>query len=243
MDGKIYHIMSLIPQNGAKYVATNLGYFAKKRKKDSKILLIDLDFDNSTLAYFYTKDYTYSIDNLMPVKNDIKKATIYNNVIKTNLGFDILKGTSIKSSDYISSDLVAIILNLVKKMYDYIFVVTQSNLKNPSTVITLLNTNEVILVLRNNYSNLIKSTKFIQEIKPFIEGKSALNIVINYKDYNNEVNISEVIKSTEEININCLGVLDYDIKSVDNLNLKKRGYFKRKSINDRVFKHICKEIL
>src|SRR5690606_23916112 len=142
---------------------------AKKRKKDSKILLIDLDFNNPTLGYFYTKDFTYSIDNLVPIKNDIRKVTINNNIIKTNLGFDILKGSSIKSSEYISSDLVAIILNLAKEMYDYIFVVTQSNLKNPNTAIILLNANEVILVLRNNYSNLLKSTSFLQEIKPFIE--------------------------------------------------------------------------
>lgn len=243
MNGKIYHIVSLIPQNGAKYIATNLGYFAKKRKKDSKILLIDLDFNNPTLGYFYTKDFTYSIDNLVPIKNDIRKVTINNNIIKTNLGFDILKGSSIKSSEYISSDLVAIILNLAKEMYDYIFVVTQSNLKNPNTAITLLNANEVILVLRNNYSNLLKSTSFLQEIKPFIESKSALNIIINYKDYRSEINISKVIKSTEEIDINYLGVLDYDMKSVDNINLKEKNFFKRNSVNDRVFKHICRKIL
>ena len=244
MSGKIYHVMSLIPQNGAKYVTVNLGFFTKKRKKDSEVLLIDLDFDNPTLGYFYTKDSVYSIDNLVPVKNDLKKNTFKNNITKTSLGFDILKGSSVKSNNYISSNLVATVLNLAKEIYDYVFVVTQSDLKNSNVAITLLNADEVILVLKNNYSNLVKSTGFLQEIQPFIRKESHLNMILNYKDYRNEVNISEIIKeSNNEMNINYLGVLDYDAKSTDNLNLKEKNFFKRASVNDRVFKHICKKIL
>jgi len=242
MSGKIYNIISLVPQNGAKYVAMNLGYFTKKRKK-GKILLVDMDFENPTLGYSYTQDSPYSIDNLMPIKDDLKKANLINNITQTKLGVDILKGSFMYSGNYIPPELTATILNLAKEEYDYIFVVTQSNLENANNVIALLNNDKVILVLRNNYSNALKITRFLENIKRFLKTEQAVNIIMNYVSYNNVLNISETIKNIGNANVNYLGILYYDTKSTDNKNLGEKNSFKRHSINDKTFKYICKKIL
>ena len=243
MNGKIYAIMSLVPQNGAKYVTTNLGYFANKLNKKNKVLLIDLDFNNPVLCYHYVKDSVYNIDNLVPLKNDLNEDFLLDNITKTNLGFDILKGTNIKNKNYITAEIVAKILTLVKKIYTHIFIVIPSDLAISSVAITLLNSNKLILVLRSNYANDIKVISFLENMKSFLKDGMTINIIINNKDYNHSLNISDKISKTDNINVNYLGILDYDTRTVDNINLGEKSIFRKSNSNNRIFKDICKKML
>ena len=70
MGGKVFCILSVTPQNGSKYIATNLGYQLRrinKNFKKKKVLLIDFDFESPVLCSHFIKDRPYSgIDNLLP---------------------------------------------------------------------------------------------------------------------------------------------------------------------------------
>lgn len=241
MNGRIYTIISLIPQNGAKYVAINLGYFTKKTKKKSKVLLIDLDFYNPTLGYHWTKDSVYNIDNLVPMKNDLSLDALLTNITKTDIGFDILKGTTVKDENYIPVDLVAKILTLAKEEYTDIFVVVPPNLNNANIIMTLLNTDKIILVIKNNYANNFKIVDFLKRLESFVDKELTIDIIINDKNYSHNLNISETI-STAEANVNYIGILDYDKRTVDNINLTQKSLFKKGNSNSKIFKDICKKL-
>lgn len=239
MSGKVYSIISLIPQNGAKYIASNLGYFTKRKYKNSKVLLIDFDFDNPTLCYHFVKDSIYSIDNLAPVEIGLDKDTLCKNITKTKFKVDILKGSSLGNSNFFSKELIAKILNLSKEVYDYIFVVTSPNTNNPVTVMTLLNSDKLVLVVRNNYSNLQKIEKSLQMFSNFIKDKSDIKVISNYNDYNNDLDILKTIN----VDYKYSSLIDFVAKSTDNKNLAEKIFFKRKTINDRKFKELVKDLI
>lgn len=238
MNGKVFNVMSLIPQNGAKYVTSNLGFFMKKKFKNKKILLIDFDFENPTLYYHFIKDSVYSIDDLISIEKSLDRNSFYNNIIKTEFKVDIFKGSGLGTANLFSKELIAIILNFAKEMYDYIFVVTSSDVNNSAIIMTLLNADKVILVVRNNYSNLLKIDKKLKEINTFVKDKSIIKIVANFNNYNQEMNILDKVQG-----YSYLSLLDFVSKSIDNRNLKEKFFIKRKTINDRKFKEIIKELI
>lgn len=242
MRGKVFCIMSVVPQNGAKYVATNLGYFIKKTRKNKskKVLLIDFDFKNPTLCYHYINESIYNIDKLSLIEKDLDNEVFERTVSKTKLGFDVLKGTEVCNSELISKELIANILNISKEMYDYIFVVINSNINNPATVISLLNATKVILVTKNDYTNNLKIEGALSTVKKFMKDKSNINILYNYSNYLHKIKVSKKIKDDT---VDYLSILDYAPKSIDNINLGKKLFTSKKTINDNKFKKICKIIL
>lgn len=238
--GKIYTIMSIAPQNGAKYVATNLGFFTNTEKK-TKVLLIDFDFENSFLCNYYLKDSLYDIDDLVHIKDMIDRNTFIDKITKTKLGFDVLKGSTMESSTFVSEDLVAKILILAKEIYTHIFVVVAPNFSVPSTAMTILHSNKLILVARNNKLNETKITDVISGIRPYIKDVD-LGFIFNYKDYNDVLTLSEVRELIDK-DIDFLGSLEFDSGSVDNINLGAESFLKRMNVNNKIFKSICKKII
>lgn len=242
MNGKVYTIMSLVPQNGAKYIATNLGYYTKKAKKDKKILLIDFDFNTPTLGKHFIKENQANVDDLVHLKNNLTKDLLAEKISKTNLGFDILKGTNMQDKNFIEEDLIVKILIFAKEMYTDVFVVMSPDMYNSNVIVTILNSDKLILVLRNNYSNELKLMSFVYDIKPYIKEIQNLDIVLNYRDYNHSLRITDIFKK-EDIQINHIHLLDFDDKTIDNTNLEEKSIFKRSNKNTKTFKKICKDFL
>lgn len=245
MSGEVFCIISLVPQNGAKYLATNLGYFMKKRHKNKKVLLIDFDFDNPTLCYHYTKNSIYSIDNLasLDIANKFDRKNFKNSITELNMGVDILKGTSIQNintfPNIFTKNFFAKIINMSKEFYDYVFVVTNHDVNKSETLVTLLNSNKVLLVIKNNYTNALKLDKYLLKISEFKDDKNDIKIISNFNEY--DYGIKTFNQSMIE-GIAHLALLDYVPKSIDNSNLDSKNIFKRRTINDVKFKEICKKI-
>lgn len=242
MRGKIFCLISIVPQNGAKYLATNLGYFIKKNKKTKKkkVLLIDFDFANPTLCHHFVDSSTYNIDNLSLMEEDLNFELFRRAVVKTKLGFDILKGTKVCNSEIFSRDVIAKILNLAKEIYDYIFVVANPQVSNSATIVTLLNANKVILVAKNDYTNDFKFKDVLASIGSFIKNKSDIKLVYNCVNFFHKTKIVEKVK---EYNVSSITILDYVPKSIDNINLDKKLPMKKRTINDKKFKKLSKELI
>lgn len=242
MSGKIYTIMSLVPQNGGKYVTTNLGFYTDRYIKKSKVLLIDLDFETPKLASHYTEGSAYDIDDLVPYRDNIDKKIIMEKITKTRAGFDVLRGTNMKEG-YISPDVIAKILILAREMYTHVFVTASPDLANSNIVMSVLNSDKLILVLRNNYANDMRISGFINSLDPYLNDDIEVDILFNYRDYNHTLKITKEIRFKDDKEFNYLGFLEYDGKTVDNTNIGERSIFKRGNINKRLFKKICKKHL
>lgn len=236
MSAKIYSIMSLIPQNGAKYLTANLGHALGKHKNKSKVLLIDFDFNNPVLCYHFIRDSIYDLDNLEPFGVNLKEEDFLNNIINTDLHFDILKGSKLGKPELFPRELTAKIINYAKMNYDYVFIVINPDTNNPSTVISLLNSDEIILVIRNNYTNFVKIEDLVSPINMFTRGKP-IKIIENMSNYNNNIN---VVKKIKDFNIEYLGALDFDASTIDNVDLGGKPLFTRKNVNASKFDKILK---
>lgn len=239
MSAKVYSVISLIPQNGAKYLTTNLGYTLGRKKKKKKILLIDFDFNDPTLCHHFVKDSIYDLDGLGPFGANLKEEDFLNNITNTSLGFDVLKGSKLGRVSFFSKELIAKIINYAKSNYDYVLIVTSPDVKSSPTVVSLLNSDEVLMVVRNNYANLLKVASVINSIETFSRGKT-IKIVENISNYNKNINIVESIK---DYKVQYVGFLNFDLASIDNLDLEKKSFLKKKNINKRKFKEILKGLL
>lgn len=242
MRGKVICLMSIVPQNGAKYLATNLGYFIKKNKKTKKkkVLLIDFDFANPTLCHHFVDSSTYNIDNLSLMEDELDTEMFKRAVVKTKLGFDILKGTKVCNPEIFSREVIAKILNISKESYDYIFVVANPQVSNSATIVTLLNSNKVILVAKNDNTNDFKFKDVLASIGSFMKDDLDIKVVYNYVNYFHKTKIAEKVS---DYNVKSVTILDYVPKSTDNINLGKKLPMRRKTINDKKFKRLCKELI
>lgn len=232
--------MSMSPQNGAKYVATNLGHFTNTDRK-TRVLLIDLDFENAFLCSHYLAESPHSIDDFVHIKDSIDTNLFLEKVTKTRLGFEVLKGSTMGKTDFIPAELIAKILIIARSIYTHVFVVISPDFLSPNTAMTLLHTDKLILVARNNYSNKNKALEVMAGIKPYVSDKE-VGLIFNYKDHNSVLTLS-YLKSLFSEDLKYLGSLDFDPGSVDNINLGENSMLKRANTNSREFKKIYKEFI
>lgn len=232
--------MSISPQNGAKYVATNLGHFTNTDRK-TKVLLVDLDFENAFLCSHYLTESLHSIDDFVHMKDSVDTNLFIEKVTKTTLGFGVLKGSTMGKADFIPAEIIAKLLIIAKNIYTHIFVVISPDFSSPNTAMTLLHSDKLILIARNNYLNKNKVLEVIAGIKPYVSDKE-IGLIFNYKDHNSVLTMS-YIKSLINQDLKYLGSLDFDPGSVDNINLGESSILKKANINSREFKKICKEFI
>lgn len=244
MNGKLFAITSIVVGNGSKYFATNLAHYLKKKDKkdDLKVLLIDFDFDNPYLAYEYVKhDMVHGVDNLLNTINSggLTDELFLDNIVGTDLDFDVLKGTALPDKKRVfTKEVVRIIIEKALSNYDYVFVVIGNNPSDAGMVYTLTQADEVFIVARDNYTNVSCSTKVFDYIKAYYKKSNPLMIIHNYRNTHATSEFNRLLKDGE---IYVAGSLVYDEKSIDNVNLEKdKGIF-NKSLNENEFMNIIKQ--
>jgi MinD-like ATPase involved in chromosome partitioning or flagellar assembly len=242
--------MSVVPGNGAKYVATNLAKSMKRKdKKERKksVLLIDFDFENPCLAYEFVKhDNTHGIDNLLPHLNHscVSEEIFRENIIHTSLDVDVLRGTHfIGKVKQFSKLHIEAILDVARKMYDAVIVVVSPKVNNAGTVYTLFHSDQVILVLRNNHSNYLKVESALRIVKQYHKAEHPTAIIYNMKNNLSKADVNDKLRDSS-LELKVIGVLEYDEKSIDNLDLdRKESFLGAKPINGKTFADIEKQLV
>lgn len=235
MTARICTLISILPQNGAKYLTTNLGFSLKKKKRKSKVLLIDFDFQDPTLCLFCTKDLNKGLDKIEPFGSDVTKDQVISNIVKFEDAPDILKGSTLRSQALFSQATIIKVINYVKVDYDYIFIVCNPSL-NPATTVSLLNSDEILLVIRNNYGNLLNALNCVKALEA-VRRDSVFNVVENYSSATD----TNVLRNLKDYNLKYIGSLAFDENSVDNIDLTKKSIFKQNQ-NKSVFLNILKSM-
>ncbi|MDF2880109.1 MAG: hypothetical protein K0R54_666 [Clostridiaceae bacterium] len=237
MNGKVFVISSVVSGNGAKYLATNLAFERQVKVKDKKkVLLIDFDFENPTLAYQYVKnDSVHGIDNLIINGDAVNEDLFMENIIKTTIKVDVLKGT--KFSDNIkvfTKEQIEKIIQISKDTYDFIYIVVSGKSNNAGTVYSLLNADKVTIVAQNNYSNMQKIERMTKMINSYYKKDEELLLVYNFNNINSLADVGSKLTKTQ-----VAGILAYDDKSIDNIDIEKKlSKFASKGNNFKEFQKI-----
>lgn len=242
MKGKVYCVLSVVPGNGAKYVATNLAVSHKRKSKDSKILIIDLDFINPVLCRHFIKGVNpLGIDHLAPRVDTMDELFFKNSLSTTGLGVDILSGTTLfDKQEQFSKNFVFKVIGIAKQLYDAIYIVVNPTITSSATVVSLLNADKTVLVARNNYTNELKIGEVIKMVKTFYKKNENVLLVYNYHTLKHSLSVTQRI---HEPNIKIVGLLEYDPKTVDNINLTTKIRIMGKCQNDSKFNVILKELI
>lgn len=218
---KIISIMSVMPGCGAKYIATNISHYHKQIDDESKIAIIDFDFENPFLAETLDlNDDVHRVDNLIEIIDGsiLNNETFLINMIHLKNNVDLLKGTRLIGHQKIyNQNHIETILKFLRENYDYIYIVINPNTKNAGTIYTLFDTDEIVLVSRNNYSCLKKIDDVVKIIKQFLKNDCKLNLLYNQYYEASKIDFIDVIGMNS---LNVIGAVNYDEETIDNLDIK-----------------------
>lgn len=247
MAGKVYAVMSLVQGNGAKYVASNIAKTLRHadKKADRRVLLVDFDFDNPYLAYDLVEhDTIHGIDSLVPhiYENGVSEDIFKENTTDTRIDVDVLKGTIFpgKAKQYSKRHIEGII-ETARKIYDDIFIVISSKSNNAGTIYTLFNADEVILVVRNNYTNVMHFDRVIRVISQYRRNLNPIWTIYNFQNQYAKSDLSEKMKACP-LDIEVIGVIENDDRSIDNIDLNKQEKMFGGSSNKKNFAEIVKKL-
>lgn len=244
---KLILCMSVVEQNGSKFVATNLANYTKILYPSKKVALVDFDFKNPYLAERLSlHDDIHGIDNITDKidGNFLTPELFEENMVHIKNDVHLLKGVkSTSSKKFISKNHINKIIDLLKESYDYAFVAV-SNEVLPSTVYSLFNADEILLITKNNYTNYNQIDKAVELIKAYKNDTSNVRMVINQYSEQSEVTFNEKVKPLNVMDIN---LVPYMPECFDNIDLDKTlinsKVFRGKQRSQEVFKSILEKLV
>jgi MinD-like ATPase involved in chromosome partitioning or flagellar assembly len=255
--GNLILLSSIVQGNGSKYATVNIAYELLKileKKEKNKILLIDFDIECPTLGMsLYLKSKKSDLQELKSGIDDIVEKINLNilnqeifldtctNIdigLRTNIPLYILKGTNVIGKyKAFTKEVVEKIISYAKNSFDYVFVVSNNKSNNAGLIFSLNESNEIIILAKNNYSNIENFDKTMSLFNQYKNKDSKISILYNYGS-NPKCDIGAKVLNYE---ISSLGILEYNDKDVDNLNLTQKSIF-YDGPNKEIFKKIAKSI-
>lgn len=262
---RLIMISSIVRGNGAKHTTLNLAYAMarkfEKSRKEKKILLIDFDMSNPTLwnqlqgstkKHISYEKHQYGIDNILE-KNKLDLITdevFVNNCVdlkfnKKNknqtVSMHLLQGTNFPEEYKIyTRDDIECILNFARDNFDYVFVVADSVHNNAGFIYTLVHTDKLILLSRNNIVNENRLDFVFSLISQYYLASSPIQMIYNYGN-NPKCNLNDKT-SGSKLKVDLLGVMEYDPEDFDNLITVNKPIFTRR-MNKSLYNIVLKKLL
>ncbi|AMN31012.1 AAA family ATPase [Clostridium perfringens] len=231
--GKIITVLSTTHGVGAKYITTNMSNYHKQMDDDKKILMIDFDFECPYLAgTLNLNDDIHCIDNFIEfIDGEILTDEIFlANIVHLKNNVDLIKGTKLVGHKKVfKTNHIETILEFAKKHYDFIYVVVSPDSSNAGAVVTLFNTDNVLIVSKNNYPSLMNLENVIGLVRNFAPKYIKLNFLYNQFYEESKIDFSDIIGMND---LNVIGAIPYNESTIDNMDIKD-GESSLKKILDR----------
>ncbi|MBG9693066.1 hypothetical protein ABD91_20115 [Lysinibacillus sphaericus] len=252
MSKKVLAVMSVIPGNGAKFAATNLAkLFAEDVEDDEKVLLIDFDFDYPYLGggIIDGDDSERTVDDIFPLLTEVLEENVRilkDLVVETNISnVDLIKGTKYAGlTKFIQPEQIQWTIEAAREIYEKVIIVISPSASNVGTLYTLMKAEQIVLVARQNHSNVEHMYDVMRIIRQYSSLSESVKIVYNYDSSVLDIDFSEVFERSF-VPVEVVGALSFDVTAVDNKDLieQKRGFFQSKSVNQRNFNEVYEGLL
>lgn len=249
-EAKIILCYPVITGNGGKHVATMLAHKYKELYPNKRVALVDLDFHHPHfIERFVSETSRHGIDNLLDhIDGDnLPQQVFLENMITLKSGVDFLRGTKLGDKHiFICKNHIEKILKLLRASYDKVFLSTASALDNSGTIYGINGADEVILVTKNNYSNLKKLEGVYPEIMRFYFKDYPMKVVINQFNETTGFNLGSFISKTD---LEGIGLIPFQEETCDGASLMKNKLFgvnidgKRKKNERDFYKEILNQIV
>jgi len=185
--GAVVFVTSTIKSEGKTFVSLNLAISLATLRK--KVIIIGADLRNPQLHSYlkidrlsYSKGVSNYLSDTTLQLNDIKMACPN---LETNLNFDVILSGSIppNPAELLSNGRFELLLNELKKEYDYVIVDTAPTLLVTDTTLITQLADLVLYIVRANFTEK-KLLKFINNLK-YLNSKKNMGIVLNNVGQNN----------------------------------------------------------
>ncbi len=180
-QGAVVFVTSTLKSEGKTFVSLNLAITLATLRK--KVIIVGADLRNPQLHSYLKIDRlshpkgisNYLSDTSMHL-NDIKMACPN---LETNLNFDVILSGSIppNPAELLSNGRFELLLNELKKEYDYVIVDTAPTLLVTDTTLITHLADLVLYIIRANFTEK-KLLKFIYGIK-YVNSKKNMGIILN----------------------------------------------------------------
>lgn len=222
MEPKIIVCYPIIAGNGGKHVSTMLAHKYKEIYPNKKVALVDFDFHHPHfIERFISGTSRHGIDNLLDhIDGDnLPNHVFLENMITLKTGVDYLKGTELGDKHiFICKNHIQNILKHLRNSYDKVFISTASAFDNAGTIYGINGADEVLLITKNNYSNLRKIEEVYPEIMRFYFHEHPIKIVINQYNNVSGFNLGNFISKNP---VEGIGIIPHQIETCDAGHLMK----------------------
>lgn len=221
-ESKVILCYPIISGNGGKHVATMLAHKYKELYPNKKVALIDFDFHHPHfIERFISGVSQHGIDNLLDYidGDSLPKQLFLENMTTLKSGVDYLRGTKLGDKHiFICKSHIEKILKLLRSHYDKVFVSTSSSFDNAGTVYGINGADEVLLIAKNNFSNLRKIEEVYPDLKRLFFKERPMKLVINQYNDVTGFNLGNFITKH---NVEGIGIIPYQVEMCDGANLMK----------------------
>lgn len=242
---KIITVYPIVSGNGAKFIATNVAHYLKEENPASKVALVDFNLKQPFLAHaLTTHDEIHGIDNLIDKidSNLLTNDLFAENMVQMKDRVEVLKGTKMigKHKVFTEHHMQAMI-EYLRRLYDVVVIAVSPEVDNAGTVMALHETDEVVMVARNNIANEKNASRALSIINHYKKSSQPIKMVYNMYTSGTSV-LADFVKTN---NIQVIGLVEFDEEAIDNRNLNGAQtikFFKQKSKNQEVFENIVKSL-
>lgn len=247
-NGKVIVGCSAVQGNGCKYILTNLAHYCKLANTERKVALVDFDFMIPTLAEAISNDdKIHGIDNLIDKIDSgfLTHDLFEENMVELKDGVKLLKGTQlIRNNTIFNRKHIETIIENLRALYDYVFISVSSEHSNAGFVYSMFEADEVLLICRNNASNLKMLNNSLAMINHYKHSERKINVLYNMYNENSNVDLATML--SKHSNIKVVGFIKYDEGTIDNIDLKNGltfKMFKGKNKNNEIYENILNDIM
>lgn len=170
---KVVSVNSLVPGEGKSFISSNFSTILTKT--NTKVLLIGADLHKPTLHKFLSEKETVGLSNYLA--EEVGFEEIISSTSISNLSFIQSGPVPSSPSDLLDSGRFQLLIERVRKMFDYVIIDNAPLLLVPDAVLTSKISDVSLFVLRLNYSHK-EQIKQINKIADFNKIKNAA-IVVN----------------------------------------------------------------
>ncbi|MFJ8528567.1 CpaE family protein [Bacillus sp. NPDC094106] len=222
--GKMVVCYPVLYGNGMKYTATNIAHYYKQQHSECKVALVDFDFKIPYLgASFSLEDKVHGIDNLIEKIDGgfLNEELFKENMTQLKNKVDLLKGTKLlKNFGLIEKRHVDRMIEILKSLYDFIVVTVSPQVDNAGTVNALFHADDIVLIGRNNFSNLQMIPSAIKTVDHFKQKDASIKMIFNMFNEQSNIDFSECFNGYD---VKVVGMIPYNESTIDNGNLMRFG--------------------
>jgi len=181
--GKVVGLIGSKGGVGTTFIASHLAALCLKKEYNNKVVLVDLNLGNGDIRnVFIQTEPVKDLGDLSSILDELSDISVKNVVEDTNNGISaIFSPNDFKKVEEFREDDIKQIIDILRSLYEYIFLDIPNNLNLNSTKAGINSSDKLIIVTVPQFLSIRRCGCLLKEINSFKKGAN-IHLVINRCD-------------------------------------------------------------